>query len=235
MSTTRTGFDWPIYADATFAGLSVLIPVPLVDAAFEWFFRRRMAAAIARRRGQRLPPEILLELNRGPGCSEGCLVLPFKLILLLLKRLSRKILYFLTVKEATDQLSHYWHRAFLIDCMLEQGHLDSLEGAAVARLALDETLDHPDTSPLHQFAQQLAHNTRHIWRSLRLARRGREDEMIEEKKTMMARTWDNFAAYLQEVGERYSAHYLRIQAEQEEARRRAAEEAARLDAGRPEQ
>lgn len=44
-----TQFDWQIYADTTFAGLSLLILIPLLDVAFEWFFRRRMAHTIARR------------------------------------------------------------------------------------------------------------------------------------------------------------------------------------------
>jgi hypothetical protein len=231
MKQKHTTFDWAIYADATFAGLSVLIPIPLLDVAFEWFFRRRMAATIARRRGRSLAPEVQAELNRGPGCSEGCLLLPFKLLILLVKRLSRKILYFLTIKEATDQMSHYWHRAYLIDCMLDEGHLDTVETAHVARQAMDGTLEHPDTSPLRQLAQQMVRNSRHVWRSLRLARRGREDESISEKKTVMARAWENFADYLEEVGARYEGHHARVVAE-----RAAAEERARqLAAARPPQ
>ena len=43
-----SGFDWRIYADATCAGLSVLIPLPFVDTAFETVFRRRIPGTIAR-------------------------------------------------------------------------------------------------------------------------------------------------------------------------------------------
>ena len=35
----NTTFDWLIYADATFAGLSVLIPIPIIDWIFENIFR----------------------------------------------------------------------------------------------------------------------------------------------------------------------------------------------------
>ena len=38
--STLPRFDWLRYADATFAGLALLIPIPLLDVAFECFFRR---------------------------------------------------------------------------------------------------------------------------------------------------------------------------------------------------
>jgi len=56
-----TEFDWIIYADATFAGLALLLPIPFVDGLIEAYFRRRMPGDIARRRGRapdhgRCPP-----------------------------------------------------------------------------------------------------------------------------------------------------------------------------------
>lgn len=211
----QTTFDWALYADATFAGLSPLIPIPLLDLAFEWFFKRRMLGVIAKRRGRSLQPAVYQTINRGQGCAEGCLLWPVKLIFVLLKRISRKLLYFLTIKEATDQLSHYWHRAFLLDYMLALGHLDTVESAEIARQALDKVLDTPDTSPLHQFAQQIANSTRHVWRTLRRARRGQEDEAIAEKKSRMARAWAEFAGYLQEVAIRYEQLYQELTAARE--------------------
>jgi hypothetical protein len=208
----QTSFDWPMYADATFAGLSPLVPIPLLDLAFEWLFKRRMLGSIARRRGRKLDPAVYQTMNRGQGCREGCLLWPIKLIFVLLKRISRKLLYFLTIKEASDQLSHYWHRAFLLDYMLALGHLDSPETAAIARQALDKVLNTPDTSPLHQFAQQIAQNTRHVWRSLRGARLGQEDEEINEKKGRMARAWEDFREYLEGVGLRYEDIYTELEA-----------------------
>jgi hypothetical protein len=214
----QTAFDWALYADATFAGLSPLIPIPLLDLAFEWFFKRRMLSSISKRRGQRLDPAVYQTMNRGEGCAQGCLLWPLKLVFTLLKRISRKILYFLTIKEATDQLSYYWHRAFLLNYMLALGHLDNVESAETARQALDKVLDTPDTSPLHQFAQQIANSTRHVWRTLRGARRGQEDEEIAEKKSRMARTWADFSDYLQEVAVRYEQLFLELAAAREAAR-----------------
>ena len=37
-SEAEVSFDWPMYADATFAGLSLLVPIPLLDWVFEQFF-----------------------------------------------------------------------------------------------------------------------------------------------------------------------------------------------------
>jgi hypothetical protein len=43
-----TDFDWLVYADATFAGLAILLPFPFVDSWLEGYFRRRMPGDITR-------------------------------------------------------------------------------------------------------------------------------------------------------------------------------------------
>jgi hypothetical protein len=224
-SPVATAFNWSLYADATFAGLSLLVPIPFLDSAFEWFFKRRVAGAIANWRGRRLAPAVLAELNRGQGSwLEGCLLLPITLTWGLLKRLSKKLLYFLTIKEATDSMSHHWHRAFLIDYALQQGHLDSLDSAVVARRAMDYALATATTSPLENLAQRLIPHTRHITQSLRKARKGQEDEVIEEKRNMMAKAWAGFGEYLADVAFRYDRAYAQWRAER--AAKAAAEAAA---------
>src|SRR5687768_8193145 len=110
----RTTFEWPIYADATLAGLSVLVPLPFMDDVSEGFFRRRIPRSIARSRGVTLPEGVAAVLSEGDGWWPGFLRLPVKLTLGVLKRVSRKLLYFLTIKDASEKLSHYWLRAFLI-------------------------------------------------------------------------------------------------------------------------
>ena len=227
-STASTAFHWSLYSDATFAGLSILVPFPFVDSAFEWFFKRRVPGAIARWRGRRLPPAVLDELNRGKGSwLEGCLMLPVTLTWGLIKRLSKKVLYFLTIKEATDHLSYQWHRAFLIDYALQQGHLETADSAEVARLAMEYALATATTSPLENLAQQLIPHTRHITRSLRQARKGVEDDVIDEKRTMMAKAWAGFGEYLADVAFRYEQTYVKWRAERAE---RAAAEAAQAAA-----
>jgi len=85
-------FDWAIYADATLAGLAILIPIPLLDLLFEWIFKRRMPQAIAKRNGRTLSPETIRQLNRSSFSCLGCLLWPLELVWLLLKRTYRTIL-----------------------------------------------------------------------------------------------------------------------------------------------
>jgi hypothetical protein len=203
----ETGFDWQLYADATFAGLAVLIPVPLLDVVFERFFRRRMAPAIAARKGRSLPPPVRVELNRSSGgCLGGCLAAPITAVLWLITRLSRKILYVLTIKDATDQLSYYWQRAFLLAHMLDQGHLQSLSSAAAAREAMEAVLD-TTAGPLGQLAQQVIAGARHIARTLWRARRGGEDEVTRQTRARMRASWAAFDDYFTALAERYDRAY----------------------------
>ncbi len=214
MPQPRTRFEWPVYADATFAGLSILLPIPLVDWVFEQIFRRRMPGAIAAYRHNALPRPVVDALNRGQeGCVETCLLLPFQLTLIFIKRLSRKLLYFLTIKEASDALSYYWHRAFLIDYMLLAGHLDNEGVARIARMAMDRVLDNASTSPLRQLASQVLSGTHHVWRTLRRARKGQEDEGVKEQKTLLARRWSDFEDYWKNLAARYEQTYHQIESE----------------------
>ena len=71
----ETSFDWAMYADATYAGLSALIPVIGVDWLFEQYFKRRIPSAIAKGRGQKLPLIVQYELNKNhnrAGCVQSC-------------------------------------------------------------------------------------------------------------------------------------------------------------------
>lgn len=203
-------FDWAIYADATFAGLSVLIPIPLVDMVFEWYFRQRIGPVIGRRLGRPLNSAVIQQLNKGDGCLGGCLSWPFKLFFELLKRISRKILYFLTVKEATDQLSYYWHRAFLLNYMIGRGYLENSVGSQTAIEALNAVLDQPDISPLNQLAGSVVSGVSHIFRTLRRARGGEEDEVVKDTRREMARKWGDFSAYFGTLTAEYEQVYQEL-------------------------
>jgi hypothetical protein len=210
MAQPQTAFNWSIYADATFAGLAVLIPIPLVDRVFEEFFRRRIATRIARHRGRQLHPAVLAELNRGDqSCLTACLMLPITLTFGLIARLSRKLLYFLTVKSASDQLSYYWQRAFLIDFMLGAGHLDTPASAQVARMAMEQVLRTTRT-PLTQLASQVTSRARHVLPTLRRARRDAEDELVQETRMEMDRSWSGVAVHLQDLALRYQQAYQQL-------------------------
>ena len=207
----RTNFDWSMYADATLAGLSVLIPIPLLDTVFETFFRRRMPTSIARSRGRVLPASIQAELRRNSGSwLRACLMLPLTLTIGLVQRLSRKLLYVLTIKEAADTLSQYWHRAFLLDYMLAAGHLETVASAHVARQAMEHVVA-TTSSPLTQLATQVIAQTRHIWQTLRRARRGQHDAVLAQTRAQLEQRWGDFAGYFEAVAARYDHHYRELQ------------------------
>lgn len=203
-----TAFEWSRYADATLAGLSVLVPIPFLDDAFEAFFRRRIPGAVARSRGRTLADDVRAVLGEGADRG-GCATIPLRLTLGLLKRLSRKVLYFLTIKSATDRLSHYWARAFLIDHMLVAGHLESAASAGVARSAMDEVLTKV-AGPLPRVARQVISTTRNVWPALRRARRGEEAEEVRQVRNEMEGHWDEAADDLRSLAARYDAAYARL-------------------------
>ena len=205
-----TAFEWSRYADATLAGLSVLIPIPFVDDAFEAFFRRRIPGAVARSRGRELPREVRAALDEEEAARRGgCATLPLRLTVGLLKRISRKILYFLTVKTATDRLSHYWYRAFLMDHMLEAGHLESTSSARVAHRAMEEVLA-TTSGPLPRLARQLVASSGNVWSALRQARRGREAPEVRQMRSQLQGGWGEIAGQLGSVAERYDQAFARL-------------------------
>jgi hypothetical protein len=203
-----TDFDWSRYADATLAGLSVLVPVPFVDDAFEGFFRGRIPGAVARSRGRTLSGEVRAALGEEDGGRGGCAALPVRLTVGLFKRLSRKLLYFLTVKQAADSLSYYWYRAFLVDHMLASGHLESADTARDAHRAMEEVLA-TTAGPLPRIARQVVAQTRNVWPALRRARRGEEAEEVRETRNLLERRWSEIAEHLGSVAARYDEAYAR--------------------------
>jgi hypothetical protein len=204
-----TDFEWSRYADATLAGLSVLIPIPFVDDAFEAFFRKRIPGAVARSRGRPLSGEVRAVLEEDDAAGRGgCAALPARLVVGLFKRLSRKLLYFLTVKQATDRLSYYWYRAFLVDHMLASGHLESTGSARTAHQAMEELLA-TTAGPLPRLAQQMVTQMRNVWPALRRARRGEESDEVRQTRNQLERRWNELAEHLSAVAARYDEAYAR--------------------------
>jgi hypothetical protein len=220
-----TDFDWVVYADATFAGLSILIPIPFVDALLEEYFRRRMPRDIARRRGRALSPAVLRLVNRrrGKGFLAGCLMLPVDLIIYVLRNLYRTVLYFLSVVDASEKLSYYWHRAFLLDYSVGRGHLDNVERAAIASQTIHRVLETTQTSPMINLASQIIETARSQIRGLlraiiRFVRRQEETQGVKNTRNTIAAQWAEFHDYLVELAGRYDAAYAGIELEQAAAK-----------------
>ncbi len=167
-------FDWRIYADATCSGLSVLIPLPLVDLIFETIFRRRIPGKIAGARDSEISAETRVQLARPINDAlsrAGCLALPFMAGRYIVRRLWRKIIYIFAVKDATAALTEYWHRAFLIDHMVRAGHLAPGVDTGLAVRVFRRVLQAIDPSPLTGLARQTVVSVRHVFRLLVRARR----------------------------------------------------------------
>jgi len=214
----RTAFDWAIYANATLAGLAVLIPIPILDWMVEWFFRRRILSAISKRRGRQLDPEVLRVLkmknDRGcTGCLVGCLMLPVILTIELIKGIFKKILYFLTIKDATDQLSYYWHQAFLFDYMLLAGHLDEVESAQLAQQAMTRVLSNVTTSPVLKLAQQTTSSLGNVVNVLRYVRQSKEEKQAAQSALQMKGRWHDVEGYFNILAEQYEQVYGMLQEE----------------------
>jgi hypothetical protein len=151
------GFDWRVYADATCAGLTPLIPIPLVDVVIERSFRTRMPAAIARVHGRSLQPEDRARLGRSGSrllSLAGCLMLPIAAVRYLARFIWHKVVYVRAVADAASLVSAYWHRAYLMDHLIRAGHLDPGADADWAIVVFFKALDEADTSPLIGLARQ---------------------------------------------------------------------------------
>lgn len=210
-SAAESTFDWTIYADATLAGLSVLIPIPFLDSITEDFFRNRMVATIARRRNQVLHPQAEAVVNRTKFETwtwlGGCFLWPFRFALDLILRLSRKILYFLTIKKAVDALNYYWRRAYLLDYMIRNGYLSDELSLEQAVLALEQILAEEDRSPMTSLARELLKSPSRLVRAVRQARIGEDSGEVLEIRRTMDGTWDRYEDYLQRLQNRFKHVY----------------------------
>ena len=210
-STNETGaLDWRLYADATCAGLSVLIPLPLVDIVFETIFRRRIPGTIAKVRRREILPEVRRRLGRGldgPLSLSGCLAIGLAAVKYVLRRIWRKIIYIFAVKDAATALTEYWHRAFLIDHMVRAGHL---EPGADTDLALQVSMDvlrDIDPSPLMGLARQTVANAHHVLRLMVRARRLGATEVTRSLGDMISLHWRMAEGSLKDTARRYDERY----------------------------
>jgi hypothetical protein len=190
--------------------LSVLIPLPLLDIAFETVFRRRIPARIARARGRDVAPEVRRSLGRSVASSfslQGCFGLFFSGVRYVVRRIWRKVIYIFSIKDAATGLSEYWHRAYLIDHMVRAGHLEADVDTDLAVQVFNRTLREADLSPLMGLARQTVANAHHVLRILARARRLGAAEVARSLGDVLASHWKGAEASLVGVGEDYNRRY----------------------------
>ncbi len=205
-----TEFDWLIYADATFAGLSLLLPIPIIDGQLEAYFRRRMPGDIAKRRGRALPLQSIRAVNRQrTALWPGCLLWPFQALIYLIRNLWRTLIYIFTIYDASEKLSYYWHRAFLLDYAIGRGDLDNPARAELAAAALHQVLTTTQTSPLLNLAQEIVTEARQrlgaLMRALFRWRRREKGEEARRAANVLAAHWAEFHDYWIDLADRYDA------------------------------
>jgi hypothetical protein len=136
-----------IILHSVLAGLTPLIPVPLIDDLVKAYFKRRMVRKLAQAQGQFLNDTEIKTLadDADAGCLFGCLT---TIIVYPLKAIFRKIFFFLEWKRAVDIVSHTYYQGYLIEAALAENWLapSGLRPAAEVRAAIDNVLLSLNTS-----------------------------------------------------------------------------------------
>lgn len=137
----ETGNRRGLVTYAVFVGLTPLIPVPLVDDLAQSYFRRRLVRMLAASHGRQLSPEdfeALASERGGGGCLRGCAV---QAVVYPLKKVFRKVFFFLEWKRAADLTSQTYHYGYLLNYALQPreggGPIISLRGAGEVREAIE--------------------------------------------------------------------------------------------------
>ncbi|HNH49350.1 MAG TPA: hypothetical protein PKY30_20045 [Myxococcota bacterium] len=134
-------------AEVMLAGLTPLIPVPLLDDYAERQVLRGIYRRLAQAHAVALTDEALEMLVEDRSSTLlGCLALAIKWPL---KKLFRTVLYFLTIKDVVDAVARNSHRVAIVKQAFAEGHLP--ERVQEVRAAMDAVLDRTDYSPVTRF------------------------------------------------------------------------------------
>ncbi|MCP4895640.1 MAG: hypothetical protein GY906_01595 [bacterium] len=203
--------EWRVYAEATCAGLSALIPLPFVDLAFEAYFRRRMPAAVASSMGSSLPHRVERELGRVPfqfSATQGCLWLPINVTRYVLRKIWRKVIYVLTVADAVEQVGYYWHRARLLEHVLHShrpGAEMSTEDSTY--VAFHQVLRETESSPLRGAARKVVRSVRRAGSLLLKARRQGAQSSLAKQRDLIIEDWTGVQRQLEHIVTEYERLY----------------------------
>jgi hypothetical protein len=113
--------DGHILTVVVLIGASALLPVPFLDDVAKAYLERRLARTIAEGEGLTLSAQEVERLTLEPAkgcCMWGCLG---KIVIYPIKRLIRKILFFLEIKRAVDQSSTALAEAWLLTLAMRRG------------------------------------------------------------------------------------------------------------------
>ncbi len=130
--------------NAIFVGLCALVPIPFLDDLLRKLMMRGAYQAIAEHQAKTLPEPALNELTRGDRIRVlGCLV---GVVWYGIKKLSKKILYFLAVKDALDWAAEAAVRGEMVRLALARGALPDQHERV--RAAMDKAWKEHGGSPV---------------------------------------------------------------------------------------
>ena len=151
MATLDPPASRALLQDAVVVGLTALIPVPLVDDLAGSAMRRRLLRAVLAAEGASLEEPALEALANAPGrgCLLGC---PLAVVAYPLKRLFRKVFFFLEIKRSIDLASTSWHFGWLVQGLLRDGYgvPNDPVAAAALRTAITATLAEVGVKPVER-------------------------------------------------------------------------------------
>ena len=144
---------------AVMVGLTPLIPLPFLDDLARDALRRRMVRALAAEQGVTFAAVEVAALADEPrgGCL-GCLP---ALVLYPLKKLFRKVFFFLEIKRAIDLVSTTWHFGWLLQVALLDRTLSAGDAArtAAVRATIEALIAESSVTPLERaFREVLTHS-----------------------------------------------------------------------------
>src|SRR5688572_1982144 len=147
MNTLSGADQRQIILHAVLAGLTPLIPIPILDDVVKTYFKRRMVRKLAASHSQSFADAEVAALADDPdtGCLGGCLTTVF---VFPLKVVFRKIFFFLEWKRAVDVVSHTYYQGYLIECALAERWVAPFgpRDARQVRAAIDGVLTQLNTS-----------------------------------------------------------------------------------------
>lgn len=169
--------------DSLLGGACPLLPLPVIDDMALAGVRRRMVTRLVSRWGVELAPHQLAHLAGGRRPWTASRVAA-KMVLYPIKRLFKKVLYFLAVKEGVDTFSELFHQGYLLHAALTRGALGgggkvSDERVTAVAAAVHGTLAAADTRPLRRVVVGVLRNSKRLlrgmlaWLTSRLTRGGR--------------------------------------------------------------
>lgn len=147
-------------------GLTPLIPVPLVDDLFLSYFLRSLVRKLAAHHGKQVSSSEIetLVAQKGRGFILGCLG---TVILYPIKKVLRKIFFFLEWKRAADTISRTYYVGYLLDMAFQEGWLGNQSSdAPKVRAAIDAALLRTNPSLVNRAALGVVDQSKELFTGL---------------------------------------------------------------------